>query len=193
MPTIRGWAALGVSAALALLWVGFGELELLGTAVFLVVATLAGVVFTRVRMPRASVSRRIYPTQVHEGDHVVVEVDLITATRGSNLTVEDSVHGLGIARFAAGGSGLRQPLVARYEVACRRRGVYEVGPAIVGVTDPLGLAERTAPIGTIDNLIVYPAMDDLDGFPAVRGYDGNVRTTRPTYVPYGGEDFFTLR
>lgn len=193
MPTVRGWAALGVAAALTLLWIGFGELELLGTAIFLATATVAGVAFTLVKMPRASIARRVYPTQVHEGDHVVVEVILSTANRGSNLTLEDSVHGLGVARFAAGGSGVRQPLVARYEVLCRQRGIYQVGPAVVGVSDPLGLAERSAPVGSADRLVVYPSVEELEGFPAVRGYDGNVRTTRPTFVSYGGEDFFTLR
>jgi len=193
MPTIRGWAALGVAAALAVLWIGFGELEMLGTATFLVAATAAGVGFTRIKMPRASVSRRIYPSQVHEGDDIVVEVDIQTMRRAANLTVEDSIHGLGVARFAAAGTGVNQPLIARYEVLCRKRGVYDVGPAIIGVSDPFGLAERTERIGAPDRLTVFPRVEDLTGFPAVRGYDGNVQTTRPTYSPSGGEDFFTLR
>jgi uncharacterized protein (DUF58 family) len=193
MPTMRGWAALGVAAALGLLWVGFGELEMLGTSIFLAAATITGILFTRIRMPQASISRRIYPSQVHEGDHVVIEVDLDTARRTSNLTLEDSVHGLGIARFAAASSAAHQPLIARYDVLCRRRGVYDVGPALIGVADPLGLAERTAQVGATDRVTVFPRIEDLSGFPAVRGHDGAVQATRPTYAPHGGEDFFTLR
>ncbi len=101
MPTIRGWAALGVATALAALWVGFGELEMLGTAIFLVAATAAGVGFTRIAMPEPSAVRRIFPAQVHEGDDVVVEIDLQTTRRAANLTLQDQVHGLGTARFAA--------------------------------------------------------------------------------------------
>jgi uncharacterized protein (DUF58 family) len=179
--------------ALALLWLGFGELEMLATGCFLAAATGAGVVFTRVRAPRPAVARRLYPSQVHEGDHVVVELDLRSSRRSSNVSLTDSVHGLGVARFAAGRTGSDQTLIARYEVLCRRRGVYDVGPAIVGVNDPLGLAERRSPTGGVDRLIVYPRVEDLHGYPAVRGYDGSVQTTRPTYSPHGGEDFFTLR
>jgi uncharacterized protein (DUF58 family) len=193
MPTTRGWAALGVAAALAILWIGFGEYELLGTAVFLAVATLIGVLFVRYATPRVEVARRLYPSQVHEGDQVVVEVDLVTTRRVSNLSVEDTVHGLGVARFAAARSAANQPLVARYEVFCRSRGVYQVGPAVVGVSDPMTLAERNAPAGTPDRLTVYPSVEDLAGFPAVRGYDPAVQSTRPTFSPHGGEDFFTLR
>jgi uncharacterized protein (DUF58 family) len=193
MPTTRGWVALGTAAALVLLWVGFGELEMLATGLFLTAATGIGVLFTRSRRPRATIDRHLYPTQVHEGDHVVVEIDLRTARRSTNLTLEDNVRGLGVARFAAGRSGEGQTLLARYEVLCRQRGVYDVGPAVVGVADPFGLAERRSPAGAVDRLVVYPRIEELHGFPAVRGYDGSVQTTRPTYAPHGGEDFFTLR
>ena len=193
MPTTRGWVALGAAAALALLWIGFGELEMLATSFFLATAAGIGVVFTRVRHPRPEVDRHLYPTQVHEGDHVVVEVDLRTGRRSSNLTLEDRVRGLGVARFAAGRSGEGQALTARYEVLCRQRGIYDVGPAMVGVTDPFGLAEQRSPVGALDRLVVYPRIEELHGFPAVRGYDGSMQTTRPTYAPHGGEDFFTLR
>jgi hypothetical protein len=40
---------------------------------------------------------------------------------------------------------------------------------------------------------VYPRVEELAGFPAVRGFDPAIQSTRPTYVPHGGEDFFTLR
>lgn len=193
MPTTRGWAALGVAGALVILWVAFGEYELLGTALFLTAATLVGVLFVRYASPRVEVTRRIYPTQVHEGDQVVVEVELTTSRRVSNLSVEDTVHGLGIARFAAARSAANQPLMARYEVYCRSRGVYLVGPAVVGVSDPFTLSERNAEAGTTDRLTVYPRVEDLSGYPAVRGHDPAVQSTRPTYSPHGGEDFFTLR
>ena len=72
MPTSRGWAGLGVSTALLVLWVGFGELELMTTAMFLVAAVSIGTLFVRFASPRVEVSRRIYPLQVHEGDEVVI-------------------------------------------------------------------------------------------------------------------------
>jgi uncharacterized protein (DUF58 family) len=193
MPTSRGWAALGVATALLVLWVGFGELELMTTAVFLVVSVVVGMLFVRFVTPRVEVSRRIYPVQVHEGDEVVVEVDVVATKRIRNLSLEDTVHGLGVARFAAARTNPGQPLIARYEVLCRTRGVFQVGPAEVSVSDPFSLTERRNSTGSVDRLTVYPRVERLTGFPAVRGIDPAMQSTRPTYAPHGGEDFFTLR
>jgi uncharacterized protein (DUF58 family) len=193
MPTGRGWAALGVSAALFALWTGFGESELMATAVFLVSAVVIGMIFIRFVSPAVEVTRRIYPSQVHEGDEVTVEVDIAASRRMRNIFLEDTVHGLGTARFAAARSAPGQRLIARYEVLCRARGVYLVGPVEVAVTDPFALTERRTPTGEVDRLTVYPRVERLAGFPAVRGFDPAVVSTRPTFAPHGGEDFFTLR
>ena len=193
MPTSRGWAAAGVSGALLLLWAGFGEIELLATALFLLLAVAGGVAFVRAGTARLEVGRRIYPAQAHEGDQVTVEVTLLAAGKARHLTVEDTVHGLGVARFAAAATTPGQHLVARYEVFCRARGIYPVGPAEVAVADPFALTERRVALGGADRLTVYPAVEPLTGFPAVRGLDPAVQSTHPTFAPQGGEDFFTLR
>jgi len=193
MPTTRGWTALGVSTALLVLWVGFGETELMTTAMFLVAAVAVGMLFIRFADPSVEITRHIYPTQVHEGDEVVVEVDVTTARRVRNLEIVDTVHGLGVARFAAATTTPGQPLLARYEVLCRARGVYQVGPAEISVSDAFALAERRSRTGTQDRLTVYPRIERFTGFPAVRGLDPSVQSTRPTFAPHGGEDFFTLR
>jgi len=193
MPTARGWAALGVATALLVLWAGFGELELMTTAVFLFTSVLVGIGFVRFVTPRVEISRRLFPTQVHEGDEVVVEVDVIAARRLRNLAIEDTVHGLGVARFAAARTTPGQPLIARYEVLCRTRGVFQVGPAEVSVSDPFSLTESRNAAGSVDRLTVFPRIESLTGFPAVRGLDPAMQSTRPTYSPHGGEDFFTLR
>jgi uncharacterized protein (DUF58 family) len=193
MPTSRGWAAVGVSGALLVLWAAFGEIELLATAVFLLFSVAGGVVFVRVVSPRIEVTRRIYPPQVHEGEQVAVEVDVLAARTARNLSLEDNVHGLGVARFAAANTTPGQRLVARYEVYCRARGIYQVGPAQASVADPFALTERRSATGSVDRLTVYPSVEPLSGFPAVRGLDPAVQSTRPTFAPHGGEDFFTLR
>jgi len=193
MPTTRGWAALGVATALLVLWVGFGERELMTTAMFLVVAVAVGVGFVRIASPSVEVVRRMHPIQVHEGDEVVVEVEVTVSRRIRNLELEDTVHGLGSARFAAATTTAGQPLIARYEVLCRSRGVFQVGPAEVSVSDAFSLAERRNRAGSEDRLTVYPRVERFSGFPAVRGLDPAVQSTRPTFAPHGGEDFFTLR
>jgi uncharacterized protein (DUF58 family) len=193
MPTSRGWAAVGVSGALLVLWATFGEIELLATAMFLLLAVGGGILFVRLVSLRLEVVRKIYPSPVHEGEQVTVEVETVAARTARNLSLEDTVHGLGAIRFAAAHTAPGQRLIARYEVYCRARGIYQVGPAEASVTDPFALTERRTAVGTVDRLTVYPQVERLNGFPAVRGLDPSVQSTRPTFVPHGGEDFFTLR
>ena len=193
MPTIRGWAALGASLALVFLWIGFGEELLLGVAVFLALAVGFGVFYVRRSVPRVAARRGISPVQVHDGDRAVVELELSTGKRVAQILAEDTVHGLGSARFVADRVRPHQPVVARYEVLSRPRGVYRVGPAAVVVRDPLGMAEAGGLVGSVDRLVVYPAVEDLHGLPIVRGQDPTVNTSRSSFSPTGGDDFFTLR
>jgi uncharacterized protein (DUF58 family) len=193
MPTTRGWAALGAGVALIVLWVVFGERLMLGVGLFLVMAIGSGVAYVRSTVPSVGVSRRVTPFQVHDGDRAIVEVTLSTSRRIPQAIVLDEVSGLGTARFVADRVEPHNPMIARYEVLCRPRGVYTVGPAIVQVRDPLALCEAGGTAGKIDRLVVYPAVEDLDGLPLGRGHDPTVNTSRASFSQTGGEDFFTLR
>lgn len=195
MPTGRGWAATGVAAALLLLWVGFGEIELMTTAMFLLAAVTVGTIFVRLNTPEVLVARRLAPAQIHAGDTVVVELELVpfVGRRLRNVAVVDAVHGLGLARFAAGSLAPLQPVVARYEVECHRRGAYEVGPAVVTVSDAFGLSERSRRVGTADRLVVYPIVEKLMGLPRMHGLEASRHRNRPVFSPTGSHDFYTLR
>jgi uncharacterized protein (DUF58 family) len=193
MPTIRGWAALGASLALVLLWVGFGEELLLGVAAFLFFAVAFGVLYVRRGVPRVAARRNITPIQVYDGDRAVVELEVSTSRTVHQVEVEDTVHGLGSARFVAERVDTHNPVVARYEVLSRPRGIYRVGPAGLAVRDPLAMAEAGGTTGRVDRLVVYPAVEDLRGLPIVRGQDPTVNTARSSFSPTGGDDFFTLR
>ena len=193
MPTTRGWAALGAGAALLLLWVGFGEQLLLGSSVLLLVAVGVGWLYVRKIAPRVIVGRRITPTQVHDGDRAIVELSLSSSRRLWRVAVADDVEGLGSATFVADHVDAADPMAARYEVLCRPRGVYKAGPAQIIVRDALALTEAGCVAGTVDQLVVYPGVEELDGLPIVRGQDPNVNTSRANFSQTGGEDFFTLR
>jgi uncharacterized protein (DUF58 family) len=71
--------------------------------------------------------------------------------------------------------------------------VYRVGPTKARVSDPLGLAETSAWTGPADRIVVYPAVEELNGFPIVRGQDPAMQASRPEHARRGGEDFYTLR
>ena len=55
-----------------------------------------------------------------------------------------------------------EQLVRRYTVTCRRRGLFEFGPGSVQSGDLLGYASRSFPVPTIDHLVVYPKLFELD-------------------------------
>jgi uncharacterized protein (DUF58 family) len=193
MPTTRGWAALGAGTALIILWIAFGERLLLAIAAFFLIAIVLGIGYVRLAAPRVAILRRISPIQVHDGDRAIVEVTLQSPRRIYQVAVEDTVHGLGSAHFIADRGEPGQPMVARYEILCRPRGIYTVGPAEVRVRDPLGFTESGGAAGTADRLVVYPAVEDLVGVPSGRGHDPTVNTAKAAFSHTGGEDFFTLR
>jgi len=193
MPTLRGWAALGAALALALLWVGFGEELLLALAVFFLLAVGLGSLYVRRAGLNVTMSRAVSPRQVHDGDRAIVEVTMTSSRRLHEAVIEDLVHGLGAASFVASRVKPASPMVARYEVLCRPRGVYRLGPATVKVHDPLDLAEFAVTAGRADRLVVYPQVEALEGTPTVRGQDPNVNTASASFSLTGGEDFFTLR
>lgn len=193
MLTVRGSAGLGAAAALIVLWIVFGELELFGVGLFLGVATVLAWWGVRRLRPTAAVSRRVTPVQLYEGDRATVELAIQAGKRLRRAVVEDEVQGLGTARHGIGTVPEGMTVLARYEILCRPRGIYRIGPAQVVVTDALGLAENRTALGPVDRLVVYPGVEDLSGFPLLRGQDPSVQSAQPTFAPHGGEDFFTLR
>lgn len=195
MLTDRGWAALGASLALVVLWVALGEEELLATALLLTLGAIAALLYVRAARPRVTVTRRLNPTLVHEGDQAIVEATLVHVGRFRllNPTVEDEVEGLGSARFHTDTLRKNEAVTATYQILCRPRGVYQVGPARITVRDPLRLARNGGLSGGSDKLIVYPEVEELEGFPIVRGRDPSVHASRPEFSHRGGEDFFTIR
>lgn len=194
MPTLRGWALSGAGLALILLWYALGETELLLTGLILVVAQAVAVLYVRSRKPQLEVSRRLGSSTVHDGDTTTVTLLLDNVSRSvSHLTIEDDVNRLGVATFEVARLKKRESTTATYRVTCRPRGVYRVGPTTVKAGDPLGLAELSAGTGPVDRIVVYPAIEDLSGFPIIRGQDPAMQASRPEHARRGGEDFYTLR
>lgn len=195
MPTIRGWALLGAGLALAILWYVFGDPELLLAGIFFLLASLVGLIYVRTHRPNLGVGRRLGSTVVHNGD--TTTVTLVLENRGRRrvrrLVVQDEVEQLGLATFELAALASGETATATYRVTCRPRGVYWVGPARASSSDPLGLAELHSPGGAMDRIVVYPSVEDLSGFPLVRGQDQAMDASKPEHSQRGGEDFYTLR
>jgi uncharacterized protein (DUF58 family) len=184
MLTERGWAAAGGALSFAVLWVALGEIELAAAAGLLLAGLASAMLLIRWTGSGAEVDRRLMPTLVHEGDRAAVDLEIRGLGRRSmhQLTVSDSVGGLGTAEFAIGRLGRGETAIATYQIICRPR-----------VSDPLGFAHQISLAGPADRLIVYPQVEDLTGFPLVRGRDPAMQASRPEFSSHGGEDFYTLR
>ncbi len=195
MLTDRGWAALGASLALTVLWIALGERELLTTGVFLAVAAVGAWMYARFARPSIRVVRHLRPNLVREGDQTLVRSAATNTGRWSiyNPVIEDEVVDLGSARFATSRLKPGETSTGTYQILCRPRGIYQVGPTRLTLTDPLRFATRTIESGDSDRLVVYPTIEPLDDFPVVRGRDPSMHASRPEFSHRGGEDFFTLR
>lgn len=195
MLTERGWAGLGAGVALGLLWMALGEVELLSAALALILGVVLATLLVRSTTLQAGVTRQLRPNLVHEGDQASVAVQIANRGRRTlrNIVLEDTVSNLGSARFAVGTLSPGDSATASYQILCRPRGIYVVGPATVTNSDPLRLASSSVEAGEGDQLIVYPAIEELEGFPVVRGLDPSVHAAKPEFSHRGGEDFFTLR
>ncbi len=195
MPTLRGWALSGAGLALLVLWYALGETELLLTGIFLLLAQAVALIQVRQRRPNLGISRRLGSSTVHDGETTTVTLLVENDSRHSvsRLTIEDDVNRLGVAVFEVARLKANESATATYRVTCRPRGVYRVGPTVVRANDPLGLAETSAQTGPADRIVVYPAVEQLNGFPIVRGQDPAMQASRPEHARRGGEDFYTLR
>ncbi|MDP9496044.1 MAG: DUF58 domain-containing protein [Actinomycetota bacterium] len=195
MPTLRGWAYSGAGLALLILWYALGDVELLLAALFLLVSQILAIALVRLRDTNIAVNRRLGSSTVHDGDSTTVT--LLIANQGRrairDISIEDDVNQLGVATFEVARLRRGASTTATYRVTCRPRGVYRVGPTMVSASDPLGLAETRLPTGPVDRIVVYPALEELSGFPIVRGQDPAMQASRPEHSRRGGEDFYTLR
>lgn len=195
MPTLRGWALSGAALALLVLWYALGEVELLLAGVFFLLAQAIALLHVRRRGTNIHLSRRLGSSAVHDGETTTVTllVENTTPRAATRVTIEDDVDRLGVAVFEVARLKGSETATATYRVTCRPRGVYRVGPTVVRVSDPLGLAETSGQAGPTDRIVVYPAVEELTGFPIVRGQDPAMQASRPEHARRGGEDFYTLR
>ncbi len=195
MPTLRGWALTGAGLALFLLWLFFGESELLLAGSFLVLASALALLYVRIARPQLAIARHLSASTVHDGDSASVSVILFNSgTRSvSNVHIEDEVVGLGSALFGMARLRPGQKASASYRVTCRPRGVYAVGPTRAHTSDPLGLAEFELEPGPLDRVVVFPAIEELSELPVSGGRDPDHQVVVPDRSHQRGDEFFSLR
>lgn len=168
-PTRRGYAVVVVVASAVAVGAAFGPRSLDAVVLPGVVALVAAAVQVR-RAPVPTVDRTLPPA---DGPDTTGTVELrLDAPRTYPATVRDRLPaGIGVPDDdVSDPEGPSEAVVdaaiggtVSYEIARRRRGRYELGPLAVGVTDVLGLFERTLRIDVRDELLVFPRVRALSG------------------------------
>jgi uncharacterized protein (DUF58 family) len=173
----------------------FGVLELfiIGAAAGLLVLAAVGIVLlARLRL---AVARTVTPPRVYAGSPSRVELSIRNDGERSTpvLRLFDAVSGTRGADLLL--SPLERDVVNRaaYRLPTERRGVIEIGPLEVVVSDPFGLASSSTIAAPRAELTVYPHIDDIAPVPHTTGDDPYAGADHPSALGRSGEDFYALR
>lgn len=173
--TVRGWALFIVGLTLLLTALLSNRREMLFIAFVLIVVPLLALAYVTTRGARVHVARSFAPGIVSAGGEAVVSL-LVRNLAGRSsygarwrdqaaagiLVPEDSLLPA-LGRYQPGADGGDDTAKLEYTLRPRRRGVYAVGPLVLGMSDPFGLAFAERPVGEPHELIVTPRVTALGG------------------------------
>src|SRR5262249_12632635 len=151
--------------------VGSLELFLLGaTAGALVLVTVAYIGLTKLRI---AVDRELHPPRVHAGapSRVDLRVENQGPRRSPVLGLRDAVSGTRCANLLVGPWEPGGVVRAAYRLPTERRGILEIGPLQVTLSDPFGLTQLSMTASGVSELTVYPHVDDIAPVPQTTGND----------------------
>lgn len=190
-PTARGWQAIiiGVLALLAARLIGTTQFHQLAYALLLLpVAALAlglvtsrGLSFFR-RLPKDS--------RITAGNPAGIDLRLENSSRFGTSSVEVSDRLPDQRDFDFMPLGRHGDAHAQVPVTFARRGVYQLGPAEAAVVDPFEMVRFTRKFEERTEVVVYPEIHELRGFP-IRG--GNSDSGGRGTIGHRGDEFAGLR
>jgi uncharacterized protein (DUF58 family) len=193
VPTRSGWslAATGAAAILAGRVFGFVELFLIGVVLLVLVAAAVGfAAFTPLRL---EIGRSIRPARVHVGERsqVILAVRNDGRRRTPVLGLHDAVRGTPGASLLAAPLERGARASASYALPTTRRGVLDIGPLSVELTDAFGLARSKVTAVGRTTVTVYPRIVELSAPPRTGGADPHGLRSRGLH--HEGDEFHSLR
>lgn len=174
-PTLRGWAFIVVGLSLLAGSVLFSRREFLFIAFVVIAVPAAALLYVALRGARVQVSRGFAPPIVAAGGEAVVSLEVRNIGQrssygarwrdqaGGGLLVPEDALLPPLGRHRPGPGGRDDTARLEYTVRPRRRGVYDIGPLVLGMGDPFGLAYAERPVGEPHDLIVTPRVTELPG------------------------------
>ncbi|MBI2703742.1 MAG: DUF58 domain-containing protein [Actinobacteria bacterium] len=195
MPTRQGWTIAFGGLAFIVTGRVLGSLEL-----FLVGATLLALVllcsmYVGLTRLRIDVTRELHPPRVHAGSpsRVDLRVENIGRRRTPVLGLRDAVSGTRGANLLVGPLATGEVERAAYRLPTDKRGILEIGPLRVVLTDPFTISRVTMTASGVSELTVYPHIDTLTPVPLTTGNDPMAGAEHPNALGRSGEDFYALR
>ena len=184
----------GIALWVAARMVGSPSLHIV--AVGVTVLPLMARIFVMITRHRLAVVRRLSATKVPLGQRLTVDltVENRSASTTSFILVEDRVPAsLGrSARLVMTGLPGHNSQRVKYEVTCRSRGHYAIGPLTLSLSDPFALTKIRLDYAGRDHVVVFPEVEDLEhGIPSPFGA-GRGRSLTRHLLP-SGEEFYTMR
>lgn len=163
MPTRQGWTVLLAAAVALVIGRVFGIVEL-----FVIGAGLAGsvglaVAAVRLHRPDLSITRWAHPSMLTVGD--VGRVDLLVENSGSvrspRVDLTEPVGTTNSAQMSIAPLRAGEQVTAGYRVPATRRGILQVGPALIERRDLLGLATSSRIGAGASDVTVAPRVFEL--------------------------------
>jgi uncharacterized protein (DUF58 family) len=139
---------------------GLLELFIMGTA--LITCVIVALLLVTTQKPNIEINRIVHPIDPEAGQIIQVELSLRTSSRIPACEVHEATEEGGSVNISLAPLPSGQVAQANYKIAPSRRGTLILGPAIVEVTDPLGLSRRVKDLGQPTEITVYPQTVDVD-------------------------------
>jgi len=190
-PTARGWQALVVGLLVLFVARMIGTTQFHQLAYALLALLLAALVLGWSSSRGLRFSRALPPgARITAGSPARIRLLLSNRSRfgSSGVRVEDRLPEPRL--FEAPPLKGDEKRTIEAPLAFARRGVYELGPAEVGITDPFGLLRFVRKFGERTEVVVYPEVYELRDFP-IRG--GNVEVGARGSRGQRGDEFAGLR
>ncbi len=190
-PTARGWQALVIGLLVLFVARMIGTTQFHQLAYALLALTLVALILGWSSSRGLRFSRAIPSgVRITAGRPAVIKLLLANRSRfgSSSVSVADRLPEP--RNFEAPSLGGYGETTIEASLAFARRGVFELGPAEVGVTDPFGLLRFARRFEERTEVVVYPGVHDLRGFPLS---GGNVEVGAKGSRGQRGDEFASLR
>jgi uncharacterized protein (DUF58 family) len=173
--TLRGGIFLASGGALFLNALVINRRDLLFVGCLLLAVPVVALIYVTVRPAKLDITRAFRPPIVPAGGDTVVSLHLrnrsirpVYGTRwrdtaSPGIRVPGSMQLPALDRYEGGPEGGADTAILEYTITPRQRGVYNVGPLMLGRFDPFGLAYSERVAGIAHDLIVTPRVSPLPG------------------------------